>query len=190
MKRLQLPETIPTAWVIAGVLAVMLLVIPLAHGWGLTTIAATLGTATSLLLTMGLWTATFFRVGYFGHHYCLLACGVDGGNLRIGHLKVDTARPGSRFPGWFKEKGSYLRRPALIPKGGFWYTDRRGWTGNWNVRIPLWIPTVLFTSALWWSLLPFHRRRKRKKLGLCLKCGYDLRASEDRCPECGEEFSD
>ena len=58
-----------------------------------------------------------------------------------------------------------------------------------NLCIPLWFPTLLFGVWPVWLLLPFRRRRKRKKLGLCVKCGYDLRGSTDRCPECGTEYS-
>ena len=38
-------------------------------------------------------------------------------------------------------------------------------------------------------ITPIYRRRKRKKLGLCLECEYDLRGSAERCPECGTKFS-
>lgn len=48
------------------------------------------------------------------------------------------------------------------------------------------IPHVLGGALLAVALAyPSH---KRKKLGLCLQCGYDLRGSEDRCPECGTPF--
>ena len=72
------------------------------------------------------------------------------------------------------------QRQALLP-----YFQPR----LWAVSFPLWMPAAICGSLLLrLSVLPFYRRRKRKKLGLCLKCGYDLRASKERCPECGNEF--
>ncbi len=59
----------------------------------------------------------------------------------------------------------------------------------WYTTVPLWMATSFFATILASIYcVPLHRRRKRQKLGLCLKCGYDLRGSKGRCPECGQEF--
>jgi hypothetical protein len=41
----------------------------------------------------------------------------------------------------------------------------------------------LLVSALWCARQCVHRTRKH--IGHCPTCGYDLRATPDRCPECG-----
>lgn len=56
-----------------------------------------------------------------------------------------------------------------------------------KLSISLWIGIVCFGG--WFAylvLVPSATYRNRKRLGLCLQCGYDLRASIDRCPECGQ----
>ncbi len=70
-----------------------------------------------------------------------------------------------------------------------WTPSYRGGTGSTVLVVPLWMPTLpLLALVFALGAIPFVRRRKRKKLGLCVKCGYDLRGSKDRCPECGTEF--
>jgi hypothetical protein len=55
-----------------------------------------------------------------------------------------------------------------------------------HVGFPHWLPAILFALApTYWLLGPRRRERRRRRLGLCLNCGYDLRASPERCPECG-----
>lgn len=49
----------------------------------------------------------------------------------------------------------------------------------------LWLPCLVFGVLPMRSYLLSRRRHMREKHGLCLECGYDLRASRERCPECG-----
>ena len=51
--------------------------------------------------------------------------------------------------------------------------------------VPYWaiLPFLLILPLLWTRGVLRQWRRRRK--GLCLTCGYDLRASEGTCPECG-----
>jgi hypothetical protein len=60
---------------------------------------------------------------------------------------------------------------------------------EYRLTVAAWLPILLSTvlPALWYAF--YHRRQRIKaqriKNGLCVTCGYDLRASGNRCPECG-----
>jgi hypothetical protein len=52
------------------------------------------------------------------------------------------------------------------------------------VDLPVWFLTIAFAALplMWIAVL---RRRSNVPANHCHSCGYDLRATPDRCPECG-----
>jgi hypothetical protein len=74
--------------------------------------------------------------------------------------------------------------------GGFGFYRHRSppqapWTNSTLLWFPEWL-LMLGGAVLPLAFLTRRRRiRRRAASGSCLRCGYDLRATPERCPECG-----
>ncbi len=165
-----------------------------------------------LLLSVGLWGVSYFNVSYAprtNKHVVHLRWGrltlmwtrfpvanVDAsGYLVFRNAAIKEQRPPPCTPIIHRTTRQAYFEPGLVISS----TERRLFgtflprvhleDGLSRIAIPLYLPVLaLFAIVLMLCFLPLGRRRKRKKLGLCVKCGYDLRGSKDRCPECGEAF--
>ncbi len=158
-----------------------------------------------LVLSFALWGASYFNLVRATHrcNYPIVISGVmnenwQGGSLALigGALKCGMGGFGY-WPlsdgGVFQMSLDYFGEKNLEAQPPRWIS--RGPTGmrtHWHfvymsgsvLILPLWIPTVLFGILPTIALVRLRRHRRRQKLGLCGKCGYDLRGSTDRCPEC------
>ena len=95
---------------------------------------------------------------------------------------------------WMPEEG--LHRVGPLAWGVY---ERRGVTymaddGSWRSEEVIgfqeaaaqgWLLAILFGIPPAALLVGSMRRRRRLRCGLCVACGYDLRSSPERCPECG-----
>jgi hypothetical protein len=66
-----------------------------------------------------------------------------------------------------------------------WYDAQPSYA---DVFVEAWLPwwfLTLVPAAGFAAGLRSLRRRRVREAGLCPACGYDLRATPDRCPECG-----
>jgi len=75
---------------------------------------------------------------------------------------------------------------------GFAYRVADDADGSWTRDVACFFPFGAVEALL--MMIPLRcaavnvQRRKRRRSGLCLFCGYDIRASPDRCPECGTQI--
>lgn len=75
---------------------------------------------------------------------------------------------------------------------GFWVSIKNlevapRWHAHREFGVPAWVLAAFFAflSYRWREQMPHPIRNRRRSRGLCEFCGYDLRATPDRCPECG-----
>lgn len=103
-----------------------------------------------------------------------------------------TAHPSPMYP-FFGERSSApgAKQPCFMVQIGFDVASTRSGDPPEIIRgviAPHWfwvISSAVVPMICAGRYCARRGRRHREKMGLCLGCGYDLRASKDRCPECG-----
>jgi hypothetical protein len=134
--------------------------------------------------------AHLYLVEWYVHH--------DSGLLSVGrHTWASTqtgmedltrVRPGLE---WKQQQPGHDWRPrdTLLRRIGIDYSSSGdfllGATGSRWFEVPLWLLAVAFAVLPAARGVSRLRRRRKHRIGLCPTCGYDLRATPDRCPECG-----
>lgn len=114
--------------------------------------------------------------------YCIL--------FNHGTVYVGCAKEG--LPGWFLVSKS-MSEMREFPT---WFEVDHAWAGIHFLRstyddvfvgIPCWFVLLALASVCGGSLYRSARRQRalRAGAGFCPACGYDLRATPQRCPECG-----
>ena len=160
----------------------------------------------SLLVSLAsalLWPLSFFWAGSFAHvgRASVGALRIGGGGISFMHQHgAGTAERVAQTPGtaglWEFRKSR--DRTHYFDFNEYWRESLRF---NWRsevmtlksgatiksriLAVPLWCPACVFAIAPAVANRRRRVRRQRIRDGLCIRCGYDLRASGDRCPECG-----
>jgi hypothetical protein len=156
------------------------------------------------LVTMAFWVRSigtadylWYRTTRFDPDHLLLRAKSDPGGVTIGLRWVELLVFDLRIRGselaldeWNWDSASYPRNLAEMQ----WLNFRCGAYAvagghsieltlpHWFIAVVTGLPAVMYLRRA----IRSRRRERRRQAGLCIVCGYDLRGTPDRCPECGE----
>jgi hypothetical protein len=114
---------------------------------------------------------------------------------------------GDPLPNWGWTYGRAVNDPTLRPDAALRRLGFDAFSGQTTLAsggITYWTGRLTYVTAPWWALVTAlgvgpsfraiglaraRRARMREARGLCARCGYDLRATPEHCPECGSAAS-
>jgi predicted RNA-binding Zn-ribbon protein involved in translation (DUF1610 family) len=148
------------------------------------------------LFALVLWVRSYSRGEDIGinttHHRYFIRTG--GGEVGFEWSLYNTPVNESAFQ-WDlyprRTKSPYmLRRDTFLLRRGFSFSQStmpRVGVSN-ALMIPMWLLVLSFLlpALIALRLGRWMRQRDRASMKKCVACGYDLRATPNRCPECGE----
>ena len=162
-----------------------------------------------LLATLALWVRSHFRGDSFdrwrrgaggpGTYHDTMGVFTTRGAIGFGYLRLHlpTTQDWPARSSWRYTKGPPGRVPwphkLWFVGFGYWNmtfppTATHNGVNPVGVTVPFWFLSMLLAIAPFiWARRTWRQRRTRNRLaaGLCPACGYDMRASGERCPECG-----
>jgi hypothetical protein len=180
-------------WVVNGLVLLLLLfclftivmwarsgVYPLWWGWDDVLSVQYAGRGVYIASSRGELSLNYVDVSVYDPSAHMIEYNFNWQNPSTGLRKYRDARPkmNVEFAGFYFAGSTHVLRFA---------NGKLGPVNQWDFGVPYWF--LLIVSGLWpvRRFLAFRRRRKRMVAGqFCEGCGYDLRATPERCPECGK----
>jgi len=149
----------------------------------------------AFILLIVLWSTSYFRYRLFSHEGRLLVLAVNEDTFTDEWLrsKPPTANDWKLLlpPNTWRRFGIEIAPTTTISNYSFTFNSGGKDVTMlmplryWELAIPYWMLAILAAVIPILRLPAIIKRRIRRRKGRCIVCGYDLRATPDRCPECG-----